>query len=270
MKKALRNLLIAGVLAIPAYSGISSIYTKYRVYPEIVETKKIDGFAFEIVRTKSKNPLLRVLDSILIDDSSLASSTHTGCFDGKVKSTIDISLIEKDANEIAKDWKSYELNDSLQNPDPSWSFGKQIIYNELKDSKDLRRDYFNKEFKYVTDHELKHAKDLTSGRYLDKAEMEFRAYLSSLNESRLALSHLDDVQRRSSGNSILSSVLKMSGYTWASKTAFEGFLEYKDTKTKYSLANLSTQETSKRAKEIYAKRYNTFPFVKNTLDVCSK
>jgi|GEM_PF-7022811 len=251
-------------------SRISSVYTKYRAYPEVVETKKIDGFDVRIIRTKSTNLALRALDYIfVVNEDGLTSTTNTGCFDGRVKSTIDLSLIEKDAEEVADNWESYKKNASLPATDAAWSFKKQIIYDSIRHANNIKADYIVEKLKSQTSHELMHAKDLTSGRYYGKSELEFRAHLSSLMVSPLALSSLDDVQRRSSENSTLSKVLNWSGYTWTAKMVFEEFLGYKDTPGKYELSRLCATEISKRAKEIYDKRYKDFPAPQKP-DTCGK
>ncbi|MBU2523127.1 MAG: hypothetical protein KKE23_02450 [Nanoarchaeota archaeon] len=252
-------------------SKVSSVYIKHRGYPEIVEERKINGFDVRVARTKSENPVLRVLDDIfVVNENGLTSTTNTGCFDGRVRSTIDLSLIEKDAEEVAKNWESYKKNAFLPANDSSWSFKKQIIYDSIKQSNNIKADYIVEKLKSQTSHELRHANDLISGRYYGKFELELRASLSSLMESTLELSDIEDVEKRSLENSTLSKILNWSGYTWTSKMAFEGFLGYRDTATKYSLSHLSAEEISKRAKEIYDKRYKNFPIVKNTLNPCRK
>ncbi|MDO8804889.1 MAG: hypothetical protein Q7R35_10685 [Elusimicrobiota bacterium] len=284
MKKALANLFgwgIITVLVLAAFlifdipfpdvtSRISDTYQKFRVYPELIEKKRIDGFEVEIVKTKSENLVLRALDWLLVENKNgLVSSTHTGCFNGKVKITIDLSLLAEAAERTAKDWESYRKNALLPADDPSWNLKKQVIYDILKRSNDLEKDYFTKKLKYEIDHELCHARDSTSDIFYTRGNKELRAFLSSLMDSPLALADLDDIERRSSEKSILAAVLKISGYTFASEKAFKGFLGYKDAGTKYQLSRLSANEISKRAKEIYDKEYKNRRYFEN-FEKCGK
>lgn len=224
MKNALKKMLLAGAIALPvslgADIGASKIYELYRVFPEVVEKKNIEGHEVTFVRTESKNPFLRTLDHIF-----KPCALSGGYADAKGNVRINLSPIEKRADKVAKDWKSYEENASLSRDNPSWDFSKQIIYDNLKGSENPGKDYTAKLIESLLIHEFNHVEDFRKkGPLMDREQSEIDAYIEQLKNSTLPFAMLKEIiYNYENGNSSTKSLF--SNHYAASKKIFEKFGE---------------------------------------------
>lgn len=271
MKKRLRNLALGlgiAVAGLGAYNGISNIYTKYREFPEVVGTKNIEGVPVKVIRTISKNPVLRTLDGLFENKNFLATNFINR--NGDIQ--INLSDSEEFASEFKKNFESYKKNASLPNGDPNWSFSKQMIYNDFKGLSE--EEISKKDFMDSFYHEDRHRKDIDifNKVYVDHSDLETRAFLYSIIRGGPGhtFSSLDYVRDNCKNGPFASNIAFYSdsrGYCAASKKVFEEFESYPDSKTDYALAHLKKEELGKRALEIYKKLY---PRYFNKMDFASE
>ena len=240
MKKWIRNAFIGLGIAVPFGMYTTKEYKDWKT-PDMISTEVLaNGSVMSIFRSKS-NFIFDNIESLLGNDKNPRTFEENRFR----YSHIDVLPIEQKAKKIVNEWARYEKN-ARDNKSNSWNATDQVVYNFLKNSGDLYRNYINEKLKVAKEHELTH---LNSKRFLDADNSELEAYLNSLTISPLAMEDLIWTYTDKEG------AKKKDANYEAAEVIIKEFLKYSDTPDISSLCHLKdfNSEMPKRAKEIRKK-----------------